>query len=323
MKTLIISLALSLIASFSFGQTAVQLKFNHFLGDNGFSMNSESANNIGSKFNVNRLQYYISKISIVHDEGTVTEVSDVYILVNASQSTAVDLGNFDITNVEAINFSVGVNTPQNNQNPAQWPSSHALAPKNPSMHWGWSAGYRFVAMEGKAGESLSTTYEIHALGNSNYHDISIPTGATDDNGTLVIEINADYNRAIEDIDVTKGPISHGEINQAAQLLRNFRDYVFTSTDGQGNTLASVRDQKLNAARVYPNPSNGAITVQLGEESDLADEYIVYDMSGKVIATEAIANSRKIEIVIEADGLYFIELRNSGNAISRSKVSIVK
>ena len=108
----------------------------------------------------------------MHDTGKISQATGVYILANASQVLEVDLGSFDVTNVEAIKFSVGVNEPENHEDPTKWDSNHPLYPKSPSMHWGWASGYRFVALEGKTGDQLNKTFEIHALGDDNYHKIS-------------------------------------------------------------------------------------------------------------------------------------------------------
>ncbi|MBR9861615.1 T9SS type A sorting domain-containing protein [bacterium] len=325
MKKSITILLFSILSIAVSAQTNVKLKLNHLLGQNSFAFNTESQNNIGIKFNVTRLQYYISKVSIVHDGGTVTDASGVYALVNASQNTEVDLGNFDITTVEAIQFSVGVNTPENNDDPTKWPSTHPLAPKSPSMHWGWAAGYRFVAMEGKAGDALNTTFQIHALGNKNYHQIRIPTDAQDLDGDLIIELNADYARAIEGIDVSASVVTHGDYDEAADLLKNFRDYVFTSLDGAGNNLASLRTEKLSNVSAYPNPSHdGKFLIGSKSSAIVFDSYNIYASNGELISSETLAAvAPNTSIEIDQTGLYFIELIHRGAVISRTKLIVIE
>ena len=162
-------------SSITFGQTNVYFSIEHKLGNQPFAFQTAATNNLGNQFDVKRLQYYISSIELVHDGGTVTPVVDKYMLVNANDSTYESLGSFNITNLEAIRFGIGVDASKNNLNPATYPANHPLAPKSPSMHWGWAAGYRFVAFEGKAGSSLSQIVELHALDNSNYFIQTVPT----------------------------------------------------------------------------------------------------------------------------------------------------
>ena len=77
-----------------------------------------------------------------------TAIPNKWVLVNASEATEVDLGSHDVTNVEAVHFHIGVDSSVNHSDPASYPMGHPLAPVFPSMHWGWAAGYRFVAIEG-------------------------------------------------------------------------------------------------------------------------------------------------------------------------------
>ena len=155
--------AATMTASVLYAQTPVELQIRHKLGSSDFAFSSATTNNLGNNFNVTRLEYYLSKISIKHDGGTVTNIPNHYILANGSTNVADALGSYPITSVEAITFYIGVDSPANNADPSLHPAGHPLEPKTPSMHWGWSTGYRFVAMEGMAGSSLGQAYEVHAL----------------------------------------------------------------------------------------------------------------------------------------------------------------
>ena len=274
--TLITVLVMALNVS---AQTDVKLTINHLLGSTPFAFNSEAENDLGDKVKLQRLEYYISGISITHDGGTVTDASDVYILVKANKIDTIELGNFDITNVESINFSVGVDPGVNNGDPAAWASFHPLAPKSPSMHWGWASGYRFVAIEGKSGTNFAQDFQIHALGNKNYFKQSIPTSATDVNGALVVSINADYTKAVSQIGMANGLIEHSENKEAAVCLRNFQTKVFSSLDGSGNTL-SARDINVpNAFGINPVPSKGEVNIVLKDNRFYHGNMIVTDITG--------------------------------------------
>jgi hypothetical protein len=61
------------------------LKINHMLGNDPFALDYTVQNNLSNDLQVTRLQYYVSKISIVHDGNQVTEMHDtVLALVNAA-----------------------------------------------------------------------------------------------------------------------------------------------------------------------------------------------------------------------------------------------
>ena len=175
MTKFVLSLTTLLLLSFSvMAQNTVQLNINHKLGTDVFAMNTAAQNNMGNDFNVTRLQYYMAEISIVHDGGTETTITDLYALVDASSATTLDLGSHNINSIEGVNFHIGVDQGKNHADPASYNMGHPLAPKNPSMHWGWTSGYRFIAFEGKGGVNLNQTFELHGLGDVNYFKVTVP-----------------------------------------------------------------------------------------------------------------------------------------------------
>lgn len=289
-------------------QTPVQLHINHQLSGSNFSFSQSAKNDLGNDFNVTRLEYYISKISIKHDGGMTTPVPNHYILANGGQAVVDDLGSFNITNVESISFHIGVDTPLNHADPSLQPSGHPLAPKSPSMHWGWTSGYRFVAMEGKSGASLNQTYEIHALGDQHYFETTVPATGVIKNGKLVIAIRADYTMAIKGINLSSGLIAHGDGVDEAKLLANFRDNVFSA--GFPVSIANSNESK-SVFSIYPNPSaNGHATMRFEQVVSKAD-IIVTDISGKtILATSKNESSSVVQLKLDKPGLYFVHTKFS-------------
>ncbi len=323
MKKLLTAVLAFMIVVVASAQTTVKLNIEHLLKDKNFALNQASDNNLGNSFNVTRLEYYISEISIIHDGGKTTNATGVYILANASTALSVDLGSYNVTKIEGVKFSIGVNSPQNNQDPSQWPVGHALAPKSPSMHWGWTAGYRFVALEGKAGSSLNTGYELHALGNNYYYPIQIPLAAQEVFGQLHINLKADYSKAIENINVSSGVIMHGEGAETIKMLQNFRDHVFTSDSGAKNILTSITTAvSPNALTIYPNPSNGNdITVEITDNTVAYTTVQVADITGRVV-TEVVTNSTQaIDITNFEKGIYMVSLMNGNHRLLTKKLVV--
>lgn len=312
-STLIIALM-----SIGFGLNAqknINLKINHQLESSPFAFSQKSTNDLNKEFTFVRCEYYISKISIVHDGGKISNAAGVYELVEATSNTSIDLGSYAITQVEAINFSIGVDPANNNGDPTKWPRNHALAPKSPSMHWGWSAGYRFAAIEGKSGNNMRTTWEVHALGNKNYFNINIPTEATSNNGALDITLNADYTKALNGLKVDNGFITHGEDDEAYIVLRNFQNKVFTSTDGKGNTLNTISPVALGKVNVFPNPCNGSTII--GFEKPLTGTINILDMSGRLVQSFAAKDHKAIKVESLRKGMYTVQIIDYGkNTISK-------
>lgn len=304
--TLTVVVLLALAAN---AQKDVRFTINHLLGDKPFAFNTAITNDIGDELKIARLEYYISDIKIVHDGGQITPASDVYILAKGDKKDTISLGNFDVTIIEAIQFAVGVDPGVNNGDPSAWASVHPLAPKNPSMHWGWASGYRFVAIEGKSGTTFNQDFQIHALGNKNYFKQSINTEAVEVNNSLVIAINADYTKAVSGISMAGGLIEHGETNEAAECLRNYQLHVFTNNLGE-SSVASKRELNIpNAFSVLPVPSIGQITLKARNTEFANATFRVTNLLGTEMATGQVNTDTSLTITTK--GIYFVTLTQNG------------
>lgn len=104
------------------------------------------------------------------------------------------------------------------------------------MHWGWSAGYRFVAIEGKAGMTFNTTFEMHGLGDPNYFSQTKTLIGVKRDTNIYVKLEADIAQALKGINITAGPIDHGVDATDLDVLKNFRDFVF-----KAKTLSSAKD----------------------------------------------------------------------------------
>lgn len=304
MKKQLLILVTTLLTTAVFAQVNVKFGINHLLNGEELTKTSIGYNNVENDFLVGRLQYYISEIKVIHDGGTITPVEDKYILVDALDPKMEDLGQLDLTTIEGITFSIGVNQPVNNEDPAQWPMDHALAPKFPSMHWGWAAGYRFIALEGKTGPMLNTTYEIHALGAKNYFSTTVSTEAKMIDGSLVIGLNADYANALVDIDLSSGVITHGDFGQAIDLLENFRDTVFSSADG----VVGIKSMSTNLRfEVFPNPStSGFFSIKTSSLISL-ERLEIIDLQGRKILETLAVGSETVQFKLPESGVFTIRV----------------
>lgn len=290
-----------------FGQQNVRLQIEHQLNGNPFTTSYVAQNDLGDDFKTTRLQYYIAEIVLVHDGGQFTPVTNTWFLVDATQAFDESLGSFPISNLEAIRFAIGVEQPTNNQDPASYPSAHPLAPKNPSMHWGWQAGYRFVCMEGTSGTGTSQVYEIHALGNNNYITQQINTVGMMQTNDLIVSLSADYAKAVEGIDLSNGLIRHGTSLESADLLDNFSLHVFTSHDGNGSNLSQEEIELFAQPTVYPNPSLGEFNISLYGEWN----YQLIDLMGReILSGNHLGQNGVLTINVNEAGVYLLRLTNS-------------
>lgn len=318
MKNLLILITAILFSNGVFAQKTVKVKINHKMNGVAFALNAETSNSLGNKLKFSRVQYYLSNFKIVHDGGKETIVTDKYFLVDASKPLDLDLGMHNVTTIEKIIFSVGVDKDKNHLNPATYAANHALAPKSPSMHWGWTSGYRFIALEGKSGDNLSKTWELHSLFDKYYYTIYLPTTAVASGNDLLITLNADYSKALSSIDVSGGMVVHGEESQDLIVLENFRDSVFSNING----VLKIGEISLDQYKVYPNPS---IDGEFQLNNDLvkdASSIKVYDLLGKEIK-DIVVDGVQTSFNIPSNGVYFIRLTLRDNSIYSQKLIVNK
>lgn len=215
------------LAFFSINLSAgnITLQINHTVGDDVLEMTNGvyEQEATGQVFNITRCQYFISEIQLVHDGGQTIDLTDLYLLVNANQ-TDYDLGEHEnITNLEAINFNIGVPEDMNHGDPSIWPVTHPLGLSTPSMHWGWAAGYRFIALEGQTNpiSNGTTTFQFHAVADKYYTPVGLETiGVINDGDDAKIVVESDIQKLITGITL-QGNIEHGEGPSNAQIIGNF------------------------------------------------------------------------------------------------------
>lgn len=320
MKKTILSFISILAISFSLqAQKEVVLTVKHMLGDSPFALNQQASNNLGESFQITRIDYYISQFTLIHDGGQETSVnSDVYILAKGSNNVEVDLGTYDVENIEGIKFHIGVEAPTNNEDPTLWEAGHPLGPQAPSMHWGWSPGYRFVAIEGLAGESMTTGFEMHGLFNANYFTQTVMLNGVNSENQVYINLDANYTEALRGINIESGPIAHGVNGTDLTVLENFRDYVFSPGDG---FPSSISTPDLTDLKVYPNPSNGIVNISLSNKNLKSGLLTIYGIDGKIINQIQVNLNTYIDLNLETKGIYFLKLESNSETIAIQKLVI--
>lgn len=316
MKRIITTLSLITFFLAAYSQTDVYLKINHKLDGNPFAYNQTATTSGSAQYQLNRLEYYIAEITLTHDNGQVTVIPNKWMLVDASITTNELLGNLNITNLQSISFGIGVESTVNHNDPNAYASTHPLAPKSPSMHWGWSAGYRFVALEGNTGTNFSQVFQIHALGDRNYQTQTHTTSGYYQNGDLIIELDAEYNRALDAITVNSNLLYHGELGEAAILLSNFQSAVFT----QSTVGLNEPNNDIVSFGVSPNPSTGEVSISTDDMFNNL-HYSVLDLTGREVQNGVLENATNQTITIHTEGVFLIHLFENGALIGSEKVII--
>jgi hypothetical protein len=302
-----------------FGQKDVFLTITHKLGANPFAFNQTAQNSLGHSFQITRVDYYISGLIIVHDGGIETPVPNHYILAKGSAPVIDSLGSFNVTNVEGIKFSIGVEAPTNTSDPTVYSLPHPLALQAPSMHWGWSSGYRFVCLEGMSGTSLGTVFQMHGLFDANYFAQTQMAAGMTQNGNIYINLNADYIKAVNGVNLNAGPVDHGVDQTDLNVLENFRDLVFSPGTSIPNKLDNWAEE--TGILIFPNPSNGQVYVDVSKTTKPLSEVRVLDVTGKEIQHHTLIDQSTLSLNIQQPGMYFLQFSQYGVVVGTQKVLI--
>lgn len=318
-----------IFAAFSFAASAqneIMLHLAPRLGSAAFSLNVPFTHPSGAydvKFT--RFEYYISEVKITHDGGVITPLTGLHLLIRPAIDSVYSLGQMPgVTNVEAITFSVGVEQAVNHLDPTTYPASNPLAPQNPEMHWGWSAGYRFAAIEGEAGANLGQHFEVHALGDANYKTQTIATVAEQvAPGMKMIHLIADYKQAVKSITLSSGLIVHGTSGAAVTLLNNFKNIIFTA-----ETSSAVIDPAFSGSfSVSPNPAESVVPqVNFSLPAGHDYELTLTDLTGKIIIRRALATGENQSVLLDNisnTGLFFVHLWQNLQPVAVEKLVILK
>ncbi len=304
------------------GQSRIILQLSPRLGQEVFALD-KAVEHPGGKYQLklNRFEYYLSDLRIIHDGGKETPVIDYYILARPALDSMYDLGTFPgIDIIEGIRFSVGVDPDKNHLDPATYVTGHPLAPQDPSMHWGWVAGYRFAAIEGVSGSGLNQVFEIHALGDENYKTLTIPTRSDDNQeGHKVIRLTADYNQVFSNLNLSRGLIVHGSTGAAVTTMNNFASLVFKSS------FASAQDDwKFEGDfSINPNPVSGNVaTVGLSLPQGHRYSVILEDLNGKTLLRKEISagDHQILQLDLASPGMYLVKLTSDGKTLETRKIA---
>jgi hypothetical protein len=295
-----------------FSQTEVNLTIYHKLGATDFGYYFPSQNNTpNGNFKLTRMEYYLSNFSLIYDGGQTLSIADTIVaLVKAGQPTTISLGSFTVSNIEGIKFFVGVPKNYNHKDPALQANGSALAYQAPSMHWGWISGYQFIALEGLTSPTMNELTELHSFGDDNYYETSVFSPGTLYNGAYYININANYNRALENIDISTGLIVHGDFLQANTLIENFNNYVFSSS----NSLAELIEKSVSDISIYPIPSHGKFIIRtpLIFSGDLVK---IFTLDGQYLAEYQLkAGINELIVEVDHSGTLILEFFDKNNRL---------
>lgn len=312
---LVTSLFLSLI---SLAQQHYILKIQPVIGGSYHDMNNVGSTSLGNKIKLDHFDYYLSKLSVTHDGGQVLDLSDSVFLVTPD-NYMLDLGLLNVNQVEQIHFGVGVPGPLNHLDISTYPENHPLSFQEPSMHWGWSEGYMHMIIgglvDGDNDEVPEQWFELHNLGDNNYHEIDLPVYEyTESNGSHIITVSCNIDTWIGNINLVSVDSKHGSIDENAQILNNVvARSVFTSQQA----YLGLKNAQTGNFTYSVNPTSIIVNAK---EVSYPDHYELVNANGQMVYQGKLnASDFSLEFTNLKKGIYFFNVFSVNERIHQLKM----
>jgi hypothetical protein len=217
----------------------------HLYESNDFSLDSTYFDDFGTMIKFSRANFYLGKNCFYNPEGMCFDDTLKYFLIHPNEQI-YDLGVFSsvnrwgtdifqagINNIDC-EFLIGVDSVNNHQDPALYPSDDPLSYQTPSLHWqmgpdpiDWS--YLFIVIEGVADLNSNGIFDpgeifVYHLGGDAFisamNNISCRiydnTNGVNFNGNLTdsysIKLNLKWDEIINDIDIKNNNFTHTSDN---------------------------------------------------------------------------------------------------------------
>lgn len=321
------SILFALLLSFtSFGQKNVFVHINPLVSGVDIQLNTVYTALDGKTFKLDHFDYYLSEVLITHDGGQTLNLYDTIYIVK-DDNYLLYLGNFDVTNIEQIDFSIGVPKTRNTQTGilaqdiSTYPEIHPLSFQNPSMYWGWQAGYMHMIIggysDGNDDQIPDVYFELHNLGNQNQQLVSLPVNQTNTTSNQIdIYLNCNLEQWINNIPLSTVGIMHDEIGVNKTIMDNVQLFpVFTLA-----TNAETIELKENMIQCAA--SENQIFVGWSNFTNLKSCSLI-DQNGRVIKEMTLTeNEGKLNWNAINTGFYLVQFTNTQGQIIASKKVIM-
>jgi len=193
----------------------LRISFENVVGNQSLQLNSGSYQNaLGESFNVTMLNYYISNISLVDENGNVYTVpqNESYFLVkqDVSASKSITIPNVPEGNYTSIRYTIGVDSLRSTMPIADRTGVLDPADGGQGMYWMWNSGYIFMKFEGTSTAASGGDIKYHIGGFGGYSSPTINNIK-----------NVDLSFGAEAAEVREANSSGPQLHIKADVLRLF------------------------------------------------------------------------------------------------------
>jgi len=240
-------------------QTSVELSIQHKFDNSNFATEQPYVDENNRIVLINKLQYHISNIELLHDRGISTVLNDSYILVDGEQET-YNLGTIpeNIQEFEQINFNLGIDAFANSSTPASYHTGHALA--DMSAYSTQEQSYIFITIEGMVDTDNNNipdkAFSLRATGDQLLREVSVQSPSNSENNALKIQVTANVANWLKDIDLEQVGAQENSSFTNEQLCDNTNDKSVFSKFATTNitTLVSPQNHIHIDSRLFNAPT---------------------------------------------------------------------
>lgn len=311
------------IVSAATAQGSYQLNINHLMDGQKFAFKQNTYSWESVRYNVIRLQYYLSNFTFITEDNQRIAKKDIFILANAGVDN-YDLPSLSSTSkIKEIEFYFGIDSLTNHSDPAAYPVGHPLGFQDPEMNWGWSAGYRFIAYEGvfdyDKNNDPERGFEYHMVADRYFTKLTLPVNEiVDGAGKKVISINFNADKLCQSLKFSQKAILHGAGAPCDVIHNNIKTgLVFTP-----NLTNSTPDLfQPNILRVRQTLTHQKVEILYDFASDAADIQVI-DLQGKVVAKYfGLIGVGQLSLEFSHAGNYFVVANRENKMIARDRVVV--
>jgi hypothetical protein len=327
MRKIITSFIALCFGTISFSQQNVFITLAPKVAGSDMTIGTDLTNLSGVAFNLEYFDYYLSNLHVIHDGGQDLDLSDTVFLIEPT-NYVLYLGYLNVTNIEQINFGVGVPSNLNTQSGSEaidislYPIGHPLSFQDPSMHWGWTSGYTHMIIGGQADSNTDgipdAIFQLHNLGDNNYLPFQLPVLQTQSSiNKIDIFVNCNVDVWLTNIPIETVGITHGTTNENQLIMNNVLVRpVFTQSMN-----ASLLSNSTEIGTLTFSRENAALTISWKNIINI-NHYALIDVSGKKVKTGAISDQNGNVIIDNlSEGIYqFIVYDENSTRLNSIKVS---
>ena len=187
-----------------------------------------------------RNDFILSEFALLDAQGVRQDIRNEYAYLSLPNRNSFTLPT-SITpgQYSGFAFTIGLDSTINHGDPSLWGGTHPLNPAVSNLHWGWTGGYIFAAMEGyyqKDGDQTPWLYHIALMENRMEVVVETPLDLTDFK-TLTLNLDLEgFFKAVHGLSPNEdGDFSHSTFDNglAHKLSQNLsKSFRFASLEDQ-------------------------------------------------------------------------------------------